>query len=97
MDGEPRLRFESADLYTFENFTYFASPNPCKMSSNVQEARDFLVANQVLLDEMINYDQKRNHVFEEITDADEKLLNEFYRLRTYILEKKMGLLGRGKS
>ena len=58
----------------------------------VHEAQEFLNANQALLDEMNRYDEKRKQSPEEITDNEEKILNQYHRLKTFILEKKMGLL-----
>ena len=58
----------------------------------IQEANDFLNANKELLEEMNRYHFERGELREEIKEVDDKVMNQYHRLKTYILEKKMGLL-----
>jgi hypothetical protein len=58
----------------------------------IQEANDFLNANKDLQDEMNRYHVQRGDAEEEINEFDDKVMNQYHRLKTYILEKKMGLL-----
>jgi hypothetical protein len=62
------------------------------MRPAIQEASDFLNANIELLDEMNRYYKEREQLQDELNDDDEKVMNQYHRLKTYILEKKMGLL-----
>ncbi|HTE27664.1 hypothetical protein [Flavitalea sp.] len=58
----------------------------------IQEANDFLNANKDLLEEMNRYYVERRQAQDEVNEGDEKVMNQYHRLKTYILEKKMGLL-----
>ena len=58
----------------------------------IQEINEFLNANKDLQDEMNRYHVQRGDVQEEINEVDDKVMNQYHRLKTYILEKKMGLL-----
>ncbi|RYG42693.1 MAG: hypothetical protein EOO01_22615 [Chitinophagaceae bacterium] len=62
------------------------------MRPPIQEAHDFLNVNKDLVDEMDRYDTERGQLPENFNEDDEKLMNRYHRLKTYILEKKMGLL-----
>jgi hypothetical protein len=62
------------------------------MRPAIQEASDFLNANIELLDEMNRYYKEREQLQDELNDDHEKVMNQYHRLKTYILEKKMGLL-----
>ena len=58
----------------------------------IQEINEFLNANKDLQDEMNRYHEQRGDVHEEINEVDDQVVNQYHRLKTYILEKKMGLL-----
>jgi hypothetical protein len=58
----------------------------------IQEINEFLNANKDLQDEMNRYHVQRGDVQAEINEVDDKVMNQYHRLKTYILEKKMGLL-----
>jgi hypothetical protein len=58
----------------------------------IQEINEFLIANKDLQDEMNRYHVQRGDVQEEINEVDDQVMNQYHRLKTYILEKKMGLL-----
>ena len=64
------------------------------MHLRIQEANDFLKANKELQDEMNRYHLERGVVQEEINEVEGKVMIQYHRLKTYILEKKMGLLSR---
>ncbi|MBC7827443.1 MAG: hypothetical protein H7122_06845 [Chitinophagaceae bacterium] len=66
------------------------------MSFLIQDANDFLNINKELLDEMNRYYEERGEIQDEINDIDDKTMNQYHRLKTYILEKKMGLLSGNK-
>jgi hypothetical protein len=78
-------------------FTFIAQIH-VKMSVSPPEAREFLTTNQELLDEMIRYYEQRPANQEDAADGDQYdseddlLMSRYHKLRTYILEKKMGLL-----
>ena len=58
----------------------------------IQEVNDFLNANKELHDEMNRYHTQRGDVIEDINEIEDQVMNQYHRLKTYILEKKMGLL-----
>ena len=58
----------------------------------IQEVNDFLNANKELHDEMNRYHVQQGDVNEELNEIDDHVMNQYHRLKTYILEKKMGLL-----
>jgi len=62
------------------------------MPISIHEAQEFLDHNKDLLDEMVRYYAQRSEGLEEFQDGDEKTMFQFHKLKTYILEKKMGLL-----
>jgi len=62
------------------------------MSTPVNEAQEFLNANKDLLEEMIRYNQNKPPGSEDKFEGDEMILHQYNKLKTYILEKKMGLL-----
>lgn len=66
------------------------------MSFHIQDANDFLNVNRELLDEMNRYYEERGEIRDEINDIADKTMNQYHRLKTYILEKKMGLLSGNK-
>ena len=64
------------------------------MRLRIQEANDFLNANKELQDEMNRYHLERGVIQEDLNEVEGKVLIQYHRLKTYILEKKMGLLSR---
>jgi hypothetical protein len=67
------------------------------MSVTISEAEDFLNNNRELLDEMLKYQQTRSTTDLQPSEGDERTLSQYHKLRTYLLEKKMGLLNAGSK
>ena len=65
------------------------------MSITLPEAEDFLNNNRELLNEMLKYHEKLGNADEATPSDDEKVISQYHKLKTYILEKKMGLLAKG--
>ena len=65
------------------------------MSVSISEAEDFLNNNRDLLNEMLKYQQSRPQTEQDKMEGDENILSQYHKLRTYLLEKKMGLLNAG--
>jgi len=62
------------------------------MSISLLEVTEFLKANKELLHEMLAYKSKQLPIDDEEIEDDAKLISQYRRLKTYLLEKKMGLL-----
>ena len=62
------------------------------MSVTLLEVSEFLKANKELLHEMLAYKSQKLPEEEEEIEDDAKLISQYQRLKTYLLEKKMGLL-----
>jgi len=62
------------------------------MSLSLLEVSEFLKANKDLLQEMLAHKSKQLPMEDEEIEDDAKLISQYRRLKTYLLEKKMGLL-----
>ena len=62
------------------------------MSVTLLEVSEFLKANKEVLNEMLAYKSQKFPEEEEEIEDDAKLISQYQRLKTYLLEKKMGLL-----
>jgi hypothetical protein len=63
------------------------------MKITVEEARKYLQQHEELLQEMLIHRGKTpTNGEEEITDEDTKLISRYQQLKTFELEKKMGLI-----
>ena len=62
------------------------------MSISLLEVSEFLKANKELLHEMLAYKSQQLPIEDEEIEDDAKLISQYRRLKTYLLEKKMGLL-----
>jgi hypothetical protein len=65
------------------------------MSITLPEAEAFLKNNSELLNEMVKYQEKMGNSSDEAANDDDKIISQYHKLKTYILEKKMGLLNAG--
>jgi hypothetical protein len=62
------------------------------MSVTLLEVSEFLKDNKELLHEMLVYKSQKLPAEDEEIEDDAKLMSQYQRLKTYLLEKKMGLL-----